>query len=198
MILITYTGSALSGITTNLEKIIERAKENNKIQTTFNFSLGNIKGYDVLEFRGKLNVLETSLKELNQSEINLLRPPLFGYRWPSPQEEQIARKEIYQKSNGIIFVVDSLLSSLDKSFQAWEELIKHISPRREIPLIVQYNKRDHLQAADIAFLKRKFNPDRKFPEFEASAVMDKGVWETFTTTLERIAVHLRREKNSKA
>ena len=80
----------------------------------------------------------------------------------------------------MVFVVDSSSRRLEdnrESFQELKELLEK-SGRPDVPIVVQYNKRDLPDALPISELSKKLGL-QEYPYVEAEAFEGKGVLETF-------------------
>ena len=83
--------------------------------------------------------------------------------------------------HGIVFVVDSQIERTEANLAMAELLIQIVSDlHRPCDVVVQYNKRDLLNAADTRSLSKVLNPQR-VPEIEAVACQSRGVMETVQT-----------------
>ena len=93
-----------------------------------------------------------------------------------------ARKLLLEGVDGIAFIADSQEKRHESNIISMEELISELEKRKlsleEIPLVVQYNKRDLPNILPVEILRRDLNP-LCYPDFEAIAVKGIGVKETF-------------------
>ncbi len=100
-----------------------------------------------------------------------------------------ARKAALIGVDGIVFVANSALDRQEENVQAFGEmtrqLVAHGVDISEIPLILQYNKRDLPEAAPIYAMDRDLNR-REVPSFPATAASGEGVLETFGAVLEGV------------
>jgi len=93
-----------------------------------------------------------------------------------------ARKLLLEGIDGIVFVADSQEKRHESNIVSMEELIKELERRgtsiEEIPLVIQYNKRDLPKILPVETLRADLNPFNR-PDLEAIAVKGIGVKETF-------------------
>ncbi len=103
------------------------------------------------------------------------------YTVPGQVYYNATRKLVLQGADGVVFVADSQKSQLDSDIESFrnlqQNLLEHGIDIREIPVVIQYNKRDLPNAAPIEELKKVLNPDG-ITEYEACAATGEGVFET--------------------
>lgn len=128
------------------------------------------------------------------------------YTVPGQVQYNETRKLVLQGTDGIVFVADSIgarKASNIKSFQNLEEnLVEQGKGLREVPIVVQYNKRDldgtSVPVMSIDELDRDLNPSGRYPTFAASALKGHGVRETFKkicmVTVKEVCTRLLKEK----
>ncbi len=166
---VVYYGPALSGKTTNLQVIYDYVPDRVKGNFTsiatqtertlfFDFmplDLGKVRGFDL-----RLGV----------------------YTVPGQAIYGLTRKSILKSVDAIVFVADSDPDKFEANIDSFEDMIDNLDEYgldlERIPLILQYNKRDLVNAIPIERLEEALNPERRFPIFEASAVNGEGVRET--------------------
>ncbi len=166
---LVYYGPGLGGKTTNLEWV---------------------HGHTRHEHRGKLLALN------NESERTLFFDllPIFlgtfkGYQIrlqlctvPGQVAYDQTRRMILRHVDGVVFVVDSQRDVLDANVQSLWNLgdnlrLQHVDPD-ELPVAVQYNKRDLPGVASVPELHAALGIREGVPEVEAVAVRGVGVFET--------------------
>lgn len=98
--------------------------------------------------------------------------------------------------DGIVFVVDSAAASLDQSLSAFESLKAYLeSWGRDlmgVPLVIQYNGRDHADTLRVDRLESLLNPWGLL-SFPANAKLGEGVRETLKALLGLVVNHLENE-----
>ncbi len=174
---IVYYGPGRCGKTTNLEYIYEkcRGQVNSEMVTVktqgdrtlffdfFPFDMGKIGGYDV--------------------KIQL-------YTVPGQVKYNSTRRLVLKGVDGVVFVADSAVERRNKNVLSLRNLEENLTLYnkniREIPLVIQYNKRDlakqGIEVLDIETMEADLNSELKVPWFEASAVEGDNV----VVTLKRI------------
>ena len=167
---IVYYGPGRCGKTTNLEYIYDkcRLQINSEMVTVktqgdrtlffdfFPFDMGKISGYVV--------------------KIQL-------YTVPGQVKYNSTRRLVLKGVDGVVFVADSAADRRNKniiSIKNLEENLKLYNKNiRDIPLVIQYNKRDlakeGIEILDVETLENDLNSELKVPSFEASAVEGDNV-----------------------
>ena len=101
---------------------------------------------------------------------------------PGKEALKLARKLVIHGTDGIVFVVDSRAEKLSSNKASFSELIELLNEHRgvfgDIPIVVQYNKRDFPTALSIEELQKELGLE-KYPAVEATAKDGIGVVETF-------------------
>ena len=119
---------------------------------------------------------------------------------PGGPEQQHTRKQILDEVNGIVFVVDSQRERLDENIACLAELRNLLAAYgrklEDVPLVVQYNKRDLADAYFMEDLHRKLAPG-DVPVFETVATEMTGVLQTLSTISKRVIRSLR-EQNAQS
>jgi hypothetical protein len=114
-----------------------------------------------------------------------MRTKLQLYTVPGQVYYNSTRQLVLKGADGIVFVADSQDFALDanvESLQNLEDNLKRQGVRiREIPIIIQYNKRDLPNVLPVEELNQKINR-MNCPSFEGVAVLGKGVFESLTMT----------------
>ena len=92
-------------------------------------------------------------------------------------------------ADGVVFVADSqaelLAENLESMQNLKENLRSHGADPEEVPLVIQYNKRDLPGVLPVTNLDRALN-DVGAPIFEAAAVAGTGVFETLRSVSELV------------
>jgi signal recognition particle receptor subunit beta len=83
--------------------------------------------------------------------------------------------------DGIVFVADSCLSSLQENLDTWSQTKDLLTQEgynfSSLPRIIQYNKRDHEEAIPLEILRQELNPNG-LQDIEAVATQHVGTLET--------------------
>ena len=164
---IVYCGPEQSGKTENIRKLAEMFKNVGEIVTLVGEDGSTI----------YFDFLVPIVKLKNGYMVKCL---LFAS--PGKEAFKLSRKLVLQGTDGIVFVVDSdkhKLESNKKSLLELKELLKeHKKTFRNIPVVVQYNKRDLPTALPIEELRKELDVG-SYPYVEAETIKGNGVIETF-------------------
>jgi signal recognition particle receptor subunit beta len=165
---IVYYGPGLCGKTTNLEYVYEKVSPNT---------------------RGKLISLATETERtlffdflpVDLGAIRGFKTRFHLYTVPGQVYYNASRKLILKGVDGVVFVGDSQVERLDANIESMHNLYENLAEYgldlREIPFIVQYNKRDLPNTSSLQELEAQLNPNR-VPHFEAVATRGIGVFDT--------------------
>jgi mutual gliding-motility protein MglA len=166
---IVYYGPSLGGKTTNIQWVYQ--------------SLAH-------DQRSKLVALNTEIERtlffdflpLEVGEIRGFQTRFHLYTVPGQVIYDASRKLILKGLDGVVFVVDSQADRLEENIESMRNLEKNLQQQgyniREIPLVIQYNKRDLPNALPIKELRKHLNLFNA-EEVEASAFEGKGVLDSF-------------------
>jgi len=101
---------------------------------------------------------------------------------PGREAFKLSRELVFQGTDGIVFVVDSDQNRLEDNRNSLMELLNLLGEHKktfgEVPVVIQYNKRDLPTALSIEKLKEELGLEN-YPYVEAEAIKGKGVVETF-------------------
>jgi len=180
---IVYYGPALSGKTTSLMALQEKLKSKKR-----NAVLKQVPTTTRTLF---FDFLALSSKE----KIKGYKTKFQVYTVPGQVLYEDARKLLLNRVDGIIFVADSSLDQLENSLHSLTEL--KLNLRRlgyepsEIPMVIQYNKRDVPTAARLENLRQVLNT-KNLPDFETVAKKGTGVLESFEAILTAVMNDLKK------
>lgn len=181
---VVYYGPALGGKTTNLMQL-----------------------HDLLapQRKGELMVLETrddrtlffDLLPIGLRSQSGLDLRLKLYTVPGQMQHDSTRKAVLSRADGVIFVADSQLNQQDNNATAFENLVDNLLKLgmdiQQLPLLVQFNKRDLPDAIDEATLQARWAATPWTPVALASALHGQGVVESLRHLLARLYPQLDRE-----
>ncbi len=165
---IVYYGPGLSGKTTNLQYIHAKVP-----QTT----------------RGKLISLATEADRtlyfdflpINIGTINGFNAKFQLYTVPGQVYYNATRKLVLRGVDGLVFVADSQPGKMDENIESLtnleENLCEYGYNLDELPMVIQYNKRDLPGVLSVEELNERLNV-RGRPTYEASATIGNGVFDT--------------------
>lgn len=165
---IVYYGPGLSGKTTNLKYIYEKAEPETKGK------LVSIAGEDNRSFF-------FDFLPLDLGEINGFKTRFHLYTVPGQVMYESSRKLILKGTDGLVFVADSQKERMEANKKSLEKLTDHLEDYgyelKKIPMVFQYNKRDLTGVMPIEEMSEFLNIYSK-PEFEAVAINGMGVYDT--------------------
>jgi signal recognition particle receptor subunit beta len=178
---IVYYGPALSGKTTCLKYIYSCPEFGNKGKLiTLDTDGDRTLFFDFLPLEiGKLG--DYSIK------IQL-------YTVPGQVAYDTTRKLVLQGADGIVFVADSQMAIRDQNLESWNNMKKNlelnnISPT-EIPIVLQYNKRDLKEILPIDELNKDLNPDNK-SFFPTVATTGENILEGLHASMKLVIIYLK-------
>jgi len=178
---IVYLGPGLSGKTTNIQYIYEHSQEGQ---------------------RGKLVTLSTENERtlffdflpLAIGEVEGFKTRFHLYSIPGQTFYEVSRHFILKGVDGIVFVVDSQEERMEANIESFKSLEKGLEAQgydlTQIPLVLQYNKRDLPKVVPVRDLEATFNAMGR-PHFEAVASRGLGVMETLQEISQRIITALK-------
>jgi signal recognition particle receptor subunit beta len=173
---VVYYGPSLGGKTTNIQWVYQKTAEDQ---------------------RSKLVALNTDIERtlffdflpLNVGDIRGFKTRFHLYTVPGQVVYDASRKLILKGLDGVIFVADSQIERMDENLEALRNLERNLEQQgydiKEIPLIMQYNKRDLPNVASLAEMRSALNPYNA-PEIEGTASEGKGVFESLKTVSKSI------------
>lgn len=175
---IVYYGTGLCGKTTNLRSVFAAMPSDRKGQMLslateldqtlfFDFlpiDLGSVKGWK-------------------------LRFHLFTV--PGQIYYNVSRKLVLKNVDGLVFVVDSQEDRLDENIESYNNLMDNLRDYNysldDIPMVIQYNKRDLPDILPISDLQMRLN-QKGFTYFEAVAPRGIGVFDTLKSICQLIVL----------
>jgi signal recognition particle receptor subunit beta len=165
---IVYYGPGLCGKTTNLQHI-------------YNKTNPDLKGKMISLATETERTLFFDFLPLALGQIRGFKTRFHLYTVPGQVFYDASRKLILKGVDGVVFVADSQVERMEANIESLENLRQNLAEQGydldKIACVVQYNKRDLPNAADLDEMKRLLNP-KGMPDFEACATHGKGVFET--------------------
>jgi signal recognition particle receptor subunit beta len=165
---VVYYGPGLCGKTTNLQWVHEKLPIKNK---------------------GKMLSLATETDRtlffdflpIEIGTIRGMRTRIQLYTVPGQVFYNATRRMVLKGADAVVFVCDSQEAMLDANVESFQNMRQNLEANEidpdEIPLVLQYNKRDLPNALPIEILNERMNP-RENPWQEAVALKGIGVEET--------------------
>lgn len=159
--------------------------------------------------RGKMVTIDTKgdrtlffdFLPLALGKIQNLSIKIQLYTVPGQVMYNATRKLVLKGVDGVVFVADSLKVQKEKNVESLENLKQNLADDgidvREIPLVMQYNKRD-LSGSNIPILSveemdQDLNRDLKVAWFPGSALKGDGVFETLREISKRTVKNVSRK-----
>jgi signal recognition particle receptor subunit beta len=181
---IVYYGPGLCGKTTNLQYIYAKTNP---------------------EAKGKMISLETETERtlffdflpLSLGEIRGFKTRFHLYTVPGQVFYDASRKLILKGVDGVVFVADSQVERMEANVESLENLRDNLKEHgydlNNIPYVVQYNKRDLPNAADVGYMRELLNPT-DVPDYEAVATTGAGVFDTLKAVAKQVLIELKRTR----
>ena len=166
---IVYYGPGLCGKTTNLHHIYTKTAP---------------------QSRGEMVSLETEtdrtlffdLLPIDVGVIGGFKTRLQLYTVPGQVFYNTTRKLVLKGVDGLVFVADSQKAMLEANVESLKNLRDNVTEiglnLDELPLVIQLNKRDLPNIADVETMLNALDPERRFESVEAVAYTGAGVFET--------------------
>lgn len=180
---IVYCGPGLSGKTTNITQIYRAVNP---------------------AFRGKLVTLNTEMDRtlffdflpLELGKISGFNARFHLYTVPGQVFYEASRRLILKGADGVVFVVDSQKERMDANYEAIRDLKQNLKVYNlqfeELPYVLQLNKRDLGDIYDREFLLQELRLGDE-PYYDAVALENKGVQDTFKDVAKQVLKKLREE-----
>lgn len=166
---IVYYGPGLCGKTSNLSYIYAKTSPTS---------------------RGEMVSLETEsdrtlffdLLPIEVGTIGGFKTRLQLYTVPGQVFYNTTRKLVLKGVDGLVFVADSQRPMREANIESFGSLLENLKElgleMPDVPLVMQYNKRDLKNILALEELNSDLNPDGAFPFQESSAINGDGVFET--------------------
>lgn len=178
---VVYYGPSLGGKTTNIQWVYQQTAAADKSEL-FNLPTDTER------------TLFFDFLPLNIGDIRGFKTRFHLYSVPGQVMYNATRKLIIKGLDGAIFVADSQAERMEENEQSLKNLEKNLMLQgydiAEIPLVLQYNKRDLPNALSVAELRRRLNRYNS-PDFEGTASEGKGVFEALKTVSKAIITVLK-------
>lgn len=177
---IVYHGPGLAGKTTNLQYIYERTHPDHK---------------------GKMISLATETERTlffdfvpqSLAPVNGKRLRFYLYTVPGPVFYDASRIRILKGVDGIVFVADSQVERCEANQESFENLEANLESHgrtiKQVPVVIQYNKRDLPNAGPLSELEARLNR-RALPSFPAIARLGEGVFDTLKAIAKEVIARI--------
>jgi hypothetical protein len=185
---IVYYGPGLGGKTTNLVLLHQRLPQDQRSEMVR------------LQTPGE-RTLYFDFLPLDLGEIRGLRTRFHLYTVPGQVKLRATRRLVLQGADGVVFVADSDPARFFANRHSYDDLRQNLArlgrSLESLPLVFQYNRRDHPAALARVQLDRLLNAAGR-PVFEAVAVRGDGVAETLRAILQCVLAELARQPARRA
>jgi mutual gliding-motility protein MglA len=173
---IVYYGPGLCGKTSNLEYVYQKVNP---------------------ETRGKLISLATENERtlffdflpVDLGTIRGFKTRFHLYTVPGQVYYNASRRLILKGVDGIVFVADSHPERMDANLASMQNLYENLAEYgyqpRQLPMVLQYNKRDLPERLPFEEMTAQLNPGG-LEEFEAVAYEGDGVFDTLRAVSKRV------------
>ena len=166
---LVYYGPGLSGKTTNLKSLHAMCSDAQR---------GEMFSVNTQEDR----TLFFDLLPINLGYIYGNSIHLQVYTVPGQVQYDASRRVVLGGADGVVFVADSSESKMQDNVDSLSNLYHNLNANRlnikQIPFVIQYNKRDLADAMAVGVMNRRLN-FRSVPYFESVANRGTGVLDTF-------------------
>jgi hypothetical protein len=161
------------------------------------------------DHRGDLQAIPTALDPstcyellpIELGQVNGLRTELQVVGVPTGSEQAPTRKQLLDRIDGLVLIVDSRPDRIDENLSSLKELRNSLAAYgrslEELPVVVQYNKRDQSDPYTIEELHRRLALPHA-AVFEGVATEATSVLQTLTTISKRVIRVLRESEPSPA
>ena len=182
---IVYYGPSLSGKTSSLQYIHSRTKPERR---------GEMISLKTREDR----TLYFDYMQFEMGEISGLKPRFNMYTVPGQVYYRGTRKLVLKGVDGIVFVADSQAKRLDENVEAIRDLFEDLEDLgfdpKQMPLILQCNKRDLPEILPVSTLKEQLGLNG-VPTYESVAIDGVGVLDGLKHVISQVVTKARGEIN---
>ena len=172
---IVYYGPSLSGKTTNIRWVFQQTNGEKSDLITLNTDIERTLFFDFLP--------------IDLGSIRGFKTRFHLYTVPGQVVYDASRKLILKGLDGVVFVADSQAERMEENLLSLKNLERNLEAQgydiKEIPVVIQYNKRDLPNALKLSELRAQLNRFNA-PDFEATASEGKGVMDSLKTVSKSI------------
>ncbi len=185
---IVYYGPGRGGKTTNLEYIYKNFRDRMRTEMVTIKTQGD-------------RTLFFDFLPIEMGQIAGFEVRIQLYTVPGQVKYDATRRLVLRGVDGLVFVADSLAIRRKENVYAMKNLTEHLASYKrnifEIPLVLQYNKRDLAEQGipllSIETLEKDLNEKLKAPTFEASALQGPNVVQTMKKIISMTMQSLQRD-----
>jgi len=180
---LVYYGPGRCGKTTNLQIVHQNAPPNSK---------GDLVSIATETDR----TLYFDFLPLDLGMVAGMRTKFQLYTVPGQVYYDATRKLVLQGCDGVVFVADSNPDIMAENIESLDNLAKNLRENgldlEEIPLVLQFNKRDLPNAVPVEEINAKLNR-RNWPTVNAVAINGEGVFQTLKIISQQVIKGLNRQ-----
>lgn len=168
---IVYYGPGRAGKTTNVKYLFSRIPEQRKS--------------DIISMATKQDrTLFFDFMPVELGSFKNFNTRLQIYTVPGQVVYDSTRKLVLRGADGVVFVADSKKNRLEDNIWSWENMLENLDENNlkleDIPIVIEYNKRDLDDILSVEDLEYKLNPDN-YPSFPSVATTGEGIIKVFKT-----------------
>ena len=182
---IVFYGPGMSGKTTNLQVIHQKAPKESKGDLIAIATEGD-------------RTLFFDFLPLDLGQVKGMNTKFQLYTVPGQVYYASTRKLVLQGADGVVFVADSQKKKLDENIEALKDLETSLKEygidMKSFPLVIQWNKRDLPDAAEIPWLDEHINWTKAVTT-EAVAARGDGVMQTLKVAAKLVLDHINSKGN---
>ncbi|MBZ9714355.1 MULTISPECIES: GTP-binding protein [Deinococcus] len=182
---IVYYGPGMSGKTTNLKHVFSKVP-------------GHLRGEMVSLATEDERTLFFDFLPLDLGSVQGFKTRFHLYTVPGQVFYNASRKLILRGVDGIVFVADSAPNRLRANAESMrnlrENLQEHGIDVRDVPIVLQINKRDLPDALPTSMIRAVIDPKQELQVFEAMSDKGVGVFETLKTVSRLVLERLSQNK----
>lgn len=179
---IVYYGPGLSGKTTNLQYIHDKVP-------------GDTRGKMISLATEADRTLYFDFLPINIGKISGLTAKFQLYTVPGQVYYNATRKLVLRGADGLVFVADSQADKMDENIESINNMKENLAEYgydiNEMPIVIQYNKRDLPNVLSVEELEAQLNP-YGWKCFEGEAVNGRGVFDTLKMSIKLVLDKARR------
>jgi hypothetical protein len=185
---IVYYGPGLSGKTTNLQYVHKKVPQPTK-------------GELISLATDADRTLYFDFLPINIGSVAGFTTKFQLYTVPGQVYYNATRKLVLRGVDGLVFVADSQESKMEENIESLKNLLDNLQEYgyslNEVPMVIQYNKRDLPGAMPLDVLEKTLNPSG-LPSFEAVAVKGDGVFDALKCIIKIVLEKARAKSESGA
>lgn len=168
---IVYYGPGRAGKTTNVRYIFSKIPEKRRT--------------DIVSMATKKDrTLFFDFMPVELGKFKGFNTRLQIYTVPGQVIYDSTRKLVLKGADGVVFVADSNRIRFEDNLWSWENLVENLRKNSidigDVPIVMEYNKRDLDDVTPVEKLENELNPD-DYPSFTSVAIKGEGIIEVFKT-----------------